>query len=267
MRRYRLRPAVFSLLLACGPAEPGGSDTEAAGGGTTGTAPTECPAEIEPLPDPDAYAAALAEAICAEFVACDCSDVPDTCVADQTAALTARNAAYLAAGSVFDPVCARKTVLRQEGSSCDAGAPSPCSGCAVFVGTRAEGEACEVIEDTIDPCGPGLLCNGGRCAPGLPTVGEGAKCRDDGTLVALCGPDRLCDFDQDICVPMPVAGDPCRDGYCGIDLWCDASDSPTGVCRAQRPGGDPCNSPLQCESLVCVQSRCSDDPRYCLLNL
>lgn len=258
MRRYRLRPAVFSLLLACGP-----DSAPATSGDATGTPPAECPAELEPIADPDAYAAALAEAVCAKLAACGCSAVPDTCVADRTAVRIGHNEVFLAAGSVFDPACAREVVLSHEWSTCSRDTTSPCDFCSVFVGTRAEGDACEIIADVVDPCGPDLFCNHGRCTGPLPMVDEGATCREDGVFVGICGPGHSCDFDQHICVARPTVGEPCHDHRCGSELWCDMSDSATGVCRARLPGGDPCSSERQCESFVCSHNVCSDEPRYC----
>lgn len=258
MRRTRLRLAALASLLACGP-----DSAPATSGDATGSAPAECPAELEPLADPDAYAAALAEAVCAKLAACGCSAVPDTCVADRTAVSIGHNEFFLAAGNVFDPVCARQVVLGHEWSSCGHHTPSPCEPCRVFVGTRAEGDACEVIDSVIDPCGPDLFCINGRCIGGLPLVDEGAPCREDGALVGLCGPDQSCDFDEHICVAQPTLGEPCRHRQCRFELWCDTSDSSTGVCRARLPGGEPCSSERECDSFVCAQNVCTDEPRYC----
>ncbi|MFY0541063.1 hypothetical protein [Nannocystis pusilla] len=218
------------------------------------------------MADPDAFAAALAEAVCAKLAACGCSAVPDTCVADRTAATLAYNEVFLAAGNVFDPVCARRAVLWHEWASCGLDTASPCDACRVFVGTLAEGDACERIPDLVDPCGHDLFCNDGRCTGPLPMVDEGATCREDGDLVGSCGPDLSCDFFQHICVARPTVGEPCRVRQCDTELWCDTSDSATGVCRARLPGGDPCSGEFQCESFVCAQGVCSGEPRYCYRN-
>ncbi|WAS96993.1 hypothetical protein [Nannocystis punicea] len=270
MRQRRPCFALLSLLFACGPGDPGGSDTEplpATGGDATGTAPAECPADLEPFATHEEYAAALAEATCAKLAACDCSGVPSTCVEDQTAKNIGRNKVYLAAGSVFDPLCARKLVLRHEWTSCDVDEASPCGTCEDFVGTRAEGDTCDFIADIVDPCGPHLFCNGGVCTGPVPPVDGGDKCREGEQNVGFCGADQICDFDQNICVPRPQLGDPCRDGWCGgLDLWCDTSDSPTGICRKTRPAGEPCSNLGQCDNLACVDNVCSADPRYCVFN-
>lgn len=267
MRQSRPFFALLSLILACGPDNSGGSDTEPlpeTGDDATGTAPAECPADLEPFANPDAYAEALAQATCAKLAACDCTEVPDTCVADHTEVNLGRNAVYLAAGSVFDPLCARKLVLRHEWTACGLDSTDPCGFCEDFVGTRAEGDACQLIAGTVDPCGPRLFCNGGTCTGPVPWLGEDAPCRDGDVVLGACEAGLLCDFDQDICVPVPKLGEPCRDLVCGPGAWCSTSDSPTGVCLATRPGGGPCSHPIQCESRVCEQSVCSDEPLYCL---
>ncbi|MCY1008054.1 hypothetical protein OV079_21345 [Nannocystis pusilla] len=92
---------------------------------------------------------------------------------------------------------------------------------------------------------------------------RGAPCREDGALVGLCGPDQSCDFDEHICVAQPTLGEPCRHRQCRFELWCDTSDSSTGVCRARLPGGEPCSSERECDSFVCAQNVCTDEPRYC----
>jgi len=269
MRCPRPSLAVLSLLLACGGDPSGATDTDplpATSGDATGAAPAQCPAELEPFASPDEYAEAQAIAICAKLESCGCAAVSATCVADKTAGIVGDNKVYLAAGSVFDPICARKRVLAQEWLSCDVDSASPCGGCRDFVGTRAEGEACEFIVDKVDPCGPGLFCNGGVCSGPVPQVDEGEACREGepGRFVGICAAGQFCDFDQDICVPVPNVGEPCRDHVCGPDAWCSTGDSATGVCRARRPAGEGCSDAFQCESLVCTDGLCGDEPRYCL---
>ncbi|MCY1054380.1 hypothetical protein [Nannocystis sp. SCPEA4] len=268
---YRTRPclAVLSLLLACGPDPSGGTDTDplpGTSGDATGTAPAECPADLEPFASPDEYAEALAIAMCAKLESCGCTAVSPTCVADKTADNVGRNKVYLAAGSVFDPLCARKRVLQHEWTACGLDSASPCGGCQDFVGKRAEGDTCELIVDVVDPCGPELFCNGGVCTGPLPPLDEGEACREGEPprTLGYCPADQFCDFDQDICVPVPEVGDPCRDYFCGSGAWCSTGDSATGVCRAQRSGGEPCTQPNQCQSLACVDNVCSEQPRYCI---
>lgn len=270
-RRRRPRLSVVALLLlACGP-EQSATDTDAPPAGPvgdgTGSAPAECPADLEPILTVEAYAEALAKALCARREACDCAEVPADCVAQATAQYLEEFAVPMAAGLELDPECAAKEVKNREWISCDIDSISPCV-CVDFPGTLAEGAACEDLEGLYTTCAPGLLCNGGTCESydAIPLVDEGEPCRTDtGKILGFCGADSLCHFEDLVCVPLPKLGDPCVDGfYCGPDQFCNNSDSSAGVCTDRLPAGSACGSSYVCEGFDCVDGVCADTPYICL---
>jgi hypothetical protein len=121
-------------------------------------------------------------------------------------------------------------------------------------------------------------CGVGRCQPYLgdePCIdAEGAPVQPG------CGPDRHCEFASKQCVDNKAQHEACTSPgeECGSGLprlFCvpKADGSATYECDAARPAGSVCGMPdgpqlsIACDSLVCTDSKCSDEneagAQYC----
>jgi len=155
-------------------------------------------------------------------------------------------------GLASEPCCGAG--FCEEGLACVAGTclSSTCGG---------EGMACC---DMGSPCGPGLSCNGGLCAPGgavdcgnlgggccetAPACGGGLSC-----IAGLCreagGGD--CGAVTEAC----CAGDVCDSGNVCVDGTC-REEVPIPMCV---PLGSTCSTTSDCCDGTCSGGTCSDEP-------
>lgn len=195
---------------------------------------------------------------------------------------------------------------------------------AVFVGRLARGEACEDAGDCapglacvtadgscpgqclplagldalchpeLEPCGPSLSCEGGRCVAARVLLGaacvadsqcpdgatcldpdeggvcapkreNGARCDDDDRCASgFCKVDPLADelgSDEGRCAVPLGEGDACEPvvGGCGPNLVCEGT---TGRCErvASGPGATCGEDETSCGALVCEAARCELEP-------
>jgi hypothetical protein len=112
-----------------------------------------------------------------------------------------------------------------------------------------EGEAC------LDGygCAAGLFCNGTVCAQ-PPLAGE--PCPQ-----GVCAQDLFCDWNINQCIAPPAGvGQPCPWGECAWGLWCDQSQVPEGECLEVKALAEPCTGHSQCESGYCPKGYCLPRP-------
>lgn len=245
----------------------GAPTTSGSGSGSdTGSAPAECPAEVPSISTPEALAETLAAILCEKAAACGCSEVPADCAAQEIEGTLKYYEAHLELGLSFDPACAGLLALHEEWQSCEYDTPSPCPACAAFVGTLAEGEACEIGTYGLEACAGSLGCVMGRCTP-LVEVGVGETCvaGPHQETVALCPADHYCRPATDVCTRYPAIGEPCIDGTCGPEGWCDGSQEPDSLCALKRAAGSACESAGQCQSSRCQDGACLAHPVVCKL--
>jgi hypothetical protein len=86
-------------------------------------------------------------------------------------------------------------------------------------------------------------------------VADGEACANDVDCVSdHCSGDSV-DLDGNpmlgTCGREPGAGDPCDDGECADDAWCDRTTA-TATCRAPLPDSSTCSSDDQCQSGRCL---------------
>jgi hypothetical protein len=169
-----------------------------------------------------------------------------------------------------------------------------CGGCKLFHGDTPEGEPCtadETLSGVGDECAQGLRCIGQRCSTPCNRAGAGESCLEmdcedglvcvydnsGGNEVAACAvgaaegescADRFCGdglvcSEQQTCLPLPTAGEPCVSGQCDfVDSYCEESTDGMGpgTCVALKPGGEPCSLPAECQSFECEGGSCSAEP-------
>ena len=171
----------------------------------------------------------------------------------------------VAVGSACDKVLVGRL---QRGASCeDAGDCAPGLMCMTPDGScpgqclppRELGSYCNA---ELEPCGPGLSCEAGRCAAAR--VALGAACVTTGQCAAnaycldaedggVCGPRRangkVCDDD-----------DACQSGFCLVSILADELGLETGTCALRLGVGSACQSLVGgcAEGLSCDEatSRC-----------
>ncbi len=119
------------------------------------------------------------------------------------------------------------------------------------------------------PCGWGLVCDGGVC---LRPAKDGEVCTK--ARATCTGLDRAClpaAAGVERCVPLPDVGEPCapktwatsEGRRCQVDLYCNPTHS---VCQKQTGRGQPCGAEAECAfgtdciAGQCVEGRAVGDP-------
>jgi hypothetical protein len=181
-----------------------------------------------------------------------------TCVAQRSAELRQAYDDAEARGRRFDAECAEEILGPSRPSGCT-------SLCSVYVGDKRLNEACS-DDGAGSDCGPSLTCIQGACvdSSAIGLVTEGETCIDDaGRPTRVCQTGLLCD-DQGsgTCVRGPAAGEACIDGVrCAVGSYCAYDDR---VCQPLRAAGEPCQSPIECESVSCESGACEASvPFWC----
>lgn len=145
----------------------------------------------------------------------------------------------------------------------------------LHVATATLGEKCGAFEAEFSAplCAGPLVCADG--APGTESaenaeVVEGATCQETASPGGACHPAVLnqcpqgqyCSEATLRCVPLPTTGQACVDlDYLGLTGVCEPEHgcSPGGICDAQRPNGEVCQSDAECLSTRCSDNRCTPD--------
>ena len=142
-----------------------------------------------------------------------------------------------------------------------------CSG--MFVGTIAQGEACESSAD----CAPSANANERAKCDGTCTVTtllqDGDSCSFSGSD-AFCDSGLYCTADASVpdstgqCEAVVAVGEACvlsAPGMCGTG-YCDTT---TTICSARKPAGGTCTGSFECESYQCTADVCEENPNGGLL--
>jgi hypothetical protein len=138
-----------------------------------------------------------------------------------------------------------------------------CDGfCAPFHGDRAEGDDCEGDDALVSDCAQGLVCREGTCtAPCAALDGrqQGEVCGNElqGNYDD-CAAGLWCSW-SGICEVAPAAGDPCFEGNCGDELYCDWN---TSTCVARPGEGELCWDTPCADGLYC-DWQTKAEPPYC----
>jgi hypothetical protein len=181
-----------------------------------------------------------------------------------------------------------------------------CRWCSLFHGHVAVGEPCEQLageddEDYLfDDCAQGLYCVGGMCRDPCSTAGEGDDCRVAACAEGLycgwewdpetdeesatcrrwaqqgenceerhCANGLVCDWETSTCEPLPPRpgiGEPCPEGLCVDEAYCDTSDpdAQAWTCHARKGEGQPCEQSQECLNYSCEDGACAPDlPLVC----
>lgn len=252
----------------------GDVDTDPSAGEGGGTGETSDLPPLDPVPgidgEPEAWAAAYAEARCAQLVDCGCAE-PLSADADYENCVQTVERAWverfsLGFGDVLVEDClgVHLDLLEVEGCEPSAGPPlswqgEPDVACHLYEGSVPSGDPCATFwagswaEST---CAEGLVCEG--LCRARPSEGEAClqPSRDlDGALWQLerdslrCADGLTCI--DDVCVAYRELGESCAPRQCADGLFCDA-----GSCAPRKPGGEACTWGFECESARCWSGSC-----------
>ena len=147
----------------------------------------------------------FADEICGDVFACDCDPPPyateEECRAEAEANFLGLQAAGVAAGLTYDPVCAgavidvygsfncQSTVTDTEGLRlfCDI------LTCPIYHGEADAGDPCLDYDGGLSDCARGLACVDGFCVDFGCELREGDVCWNGNDFAGLCRPDLACD--------------------------------------------------------------------------
>ena len=205
-------------------------------------------------------------------------------------------------GSRYDPAAAKRCLdsIETPELGCSAKGDYESEECQkVFVGSVPLGGKCSRSEGCIDE-GTATTCKYppnpnfsdpdlvGVCVAVSPSTGPHGKageacsssCTDFGLCSTLCSDGQTCETDlpscyesdglfcseANTCVPLGVAGDPCRGSTeCGAGTYCDFE---LERCEPLLHESDACRDELQCDTGYCKDGTCTSRPRanpdYCL---
>jgi hypothetical protein len=108
---------------------------------------------------------------------------------------------------------------------------------------------------TTTGCQGALQARGPDAEPASGTAGPGEMC----LYPQDCKPGYTCPNVSGpacaVCTALPGAGNPCSDGKCGPNAYCDSSKTPA-LCQSQVADGQPCTSSPECSSQFCYNSAC-----------
>ncbi len=126
--------------------------------------------------------------------------------------------------------------------------------CAVFHGSRREGESCDGFDEVVSNCAQGLLCDEGTCVSPcarLTGLAAGQTCvSEEGETIEDCAVGLQCDYSTRTCIALPEVGQPCS-GSCAFGAFCDWQ---AGVCAPLRGEGESCASAECAPDLYCRYS-------------
>jgi hypothetical protein len=171
----------------------------------------------------------------------------------------------------YDGACVARQVTVRRDLACDFRDDEPCIPCRPFFGTGAAGDPCEKLGVTVDvdTCGQGLRCEDGICVelcPRLPRLGGGEPCVAGLEVLGACERGLHCDAATERCVVSPVVGEPCPDGVCTQDAWCDRVVPGESVCAEPLEEGQACFSNESCGPGHCERGHCVEPtPSVCAL--
>ncbi|MEE2904444.1 MAG: LamG-like jellyroll fold domain-containing protein [Myxococcota bacterium] len=146
------------------------------------------------------------------------------------------------------------------GQSCGTVATGLCRGRLQCVGSTtrscrepaALGQTCDDQQVNAPACNIYLseVCDNSRCvAANWVTVGDSCVGPNE------CDVNSTCNTNTRVCDALPVAGQPCLQGRCSPDHYCDSSQ----ICRADVPVGSACTATSECQpSKYCVNNVCQD---------
>jgi hypothetical protein len=175
-----------------------------------------------------------------------------------------------AAGLEYDAVCAEKQFDWLAEIGC--GYPTEeqldtwgCAfGCQLYHGDDGPGEACIVVTSRASTCAQGLECENGFCEDrcGNWRLAEGATCYNPSEPVTgLCVTGTFCDANgTNRCTATPAAGDPCSQGACVEDHWCNPGADLEPTCEEVGGIGALCEYPQACSTGYCIDERCAPLP-------
>lgn len=224
--------------------------------------------------------AALSAEICDRMFSCRCDqwrsyDQIDEC--EQDAAMVALELEmvperYSGMTLSYDPACMGELIDVYAEVGCSPTIPAEQSHCVppchYYHGTKQVGQACELYGIGVSDCAQGLRCSGdvctNPCANELPDEelpGEGEVC-----LGNACAGELVCNFEDDRCIALPRAGEPCQPGFgCAEDLFCEALDLSDPMserqCFEPQEFAAPCRGHAQCQSGYCPAGFCEHRPR------
>lgn len=186
--------------------------------------------------------------------ACEVTVAQSGCEPTLTDEWRARLVAGEARDLTYDPACLDTIEAGIDGAVCawpPADDRHPCNDfCQLFHGTKDRGERCDRFDDLVSDCEQGLLCDAGRCVDpcaALSGLQAGERCRDAATFTELdrCADGLACIGDEGRCTVAPQAGEPCLQGACATDSYCDYNGS-SATCRLRVGEGADCDY-AQCE--------------------
>ncbi len=217
-------------------------------------------------------ASEVAKRLCREWRRCDCGElagVPLTnCETGMRFAFESLQQDAQESGLTYDGDCLARKLNAMLDRGCDPLDPFDtgfgCSddSCAVYSGTKSEGEDCDGSFGSSD-CEPGLSCLGtceDPCSSRGGILDEGDRCSDDTGALGTCRPPGLvCDPDSGLCVTLPTDGEPCAQNQCAEDHYCDPRMT-EATCRTAKAAGASCELPIECASRDCADGTCTALP-------
>jgi hypothetical protein len=244
----------------------GGCRDDDSGSGTA----TDGDTEFDPSDPAERDLEALVEATCLQVDQCNCGSVvfgDETCTTARTRLWRDRLAYGRANDLTYAPDCVTAQMQSVARAGCSYGGDEDlhvCDDfCAVFVGDRAEGDACESFDSVVGNCAQGLTCHRGACTRPcsvLTGLVEGDRCSSDLTgQFDDCAHGLYCNFQTQTCLRSPGLGEFC-DSTCGEDLVCDWQSS---SCQTGVGEGESCWD-AQCEPGLYCRWRESDQQQVCI---
>jgi hypothetical protein len=199
----------------------------------------------------------LLPTLCEQADACACG-FDSGCLEQRQALWDARIEAGSDRGLTYDADCLEAQLADLDTIGCSAATRSGdhlCgSYCAVFYGSRSEGESCQGFDEVVSDCAADLVCNGGTCTDPclvLTGLGSGEVCMSEtGMTFDNCADGLLCNFESRTCIEAPGAGESCSNG-CGAGLYCDYARN---TCAPLLAEGEPCDYNGCREGLFCAWS-------------
>ncbi len=193
-----------------------------------------------------------------------CRDVARTLANDLRSTISDNNLQW-------DPLCLGANLQIIEAAGCDPSfaveepddddeCVAPCN---MVHGDKTAGQPCQWFGSGYSDCAQGLDCNGSECVDPCATgpTGPAGNCYDG------CGTGYVCDWSGEIdgvCVPIPEAGQPCPQGACAGEAFCeleDPNDPMTQlVCKTPVEIGESCRGHSQCRSGYCPAGFCDELP-------
>lgn len=263
--------------------EPGGTGST---GNTTGSAATGSDAGDASEGYAEQWCAIVLACDCAE----PAHGSIEECTEAKQAEIDGARSDAEAVGATWDQDCADLKLAWYEAACDGKPGHDHCEGgqCALFSGAAAEGDTCAAGDGMVSVCAVGLGCHEARCSSYCSELSRGENCQGiplgahcaDGLTCALqdlgawceeprgvgsgcmsngpyCPSPLICDVDAigtqnpGTCVEPPPRGDPCIDGQCAPDDYCDM-----GTCRAKQGEGAPCTGHSACVSFACDGGFC-----------